>query len=180
MLQILWNMKIENTASMVLSATVCHTTHNFAQETLFDKHWGEKCVSPGVSSLWRNEPGLSSETTWHWLSAINWLGRSIRLELVHMWLNNQNNWDNLTQSSNILRLIFADWANLTAVIAFNLHQLCWSTDQVVRSLQKTGYKMPVFPAFYLIIAVVRSGRQAKIAQRRLQNLIICTSGNLHW
>ena len=50
--------------------------------------------------------------------------------------NNGNICDNPTPSRNVLRSIFADWANLTAVIASNLHQWCWSTDQGVRSLQE--------------------------------------------
>ena len=52
-------------------------------------------VSPGVASIGRNESGRSREITWDLLSLIDWLGQSIRLGLVHVLLDNLNNWVSL-------------------------------------------------------------------------------------
>ena len=97
---------------------------------------GEKCVAPGVSSPGKKKIGLSRETAWDSLSLIDWLGRSKAQQLVCFWPKDGNNWDTLTPWRKVLRSIFVHWSSQTAVIASNLHQWRWSTDQVVRSLQK--------------------------------------------
>ena len=85
---------------------------------------GNKCDSPGVASLGRNKIGTSREIARDSLSLIDWLGRSIAWVLVCLFPNNGNNGDNLTPSRNVLWSSFVNWANMSAVIASNLHQWC--------------------------------------------------------
>ena len=54
-------------------------------------------------------------------SELDWLINQSGKSWSVCGLNNRNNLDNLTPPRNVLRLIFVDWANLTAVIASNLH-----------------------------------------------------------